>query len=315
MRSRWIKKGRVLQPGFRWRGTLLLRPYAVSLLACLTLRITPAFLLPSCVPYPAGETASDEIPPFEVLAPEYSTSITLEAGEWAASIRKLDILIYSLEGTGDLEQHLVFDGFRENVEILSGSGSRKVVVVANSPCSLEGKAVDRFSAAGQLSFAFSDENPDFPALTGSAGFSAGNQVYLALKPFLCTITIDSVSNAMDGYILAERPSVHLESLNPSVLALQEDSFRPSEIIETGATVPLPCDIGFYTQHPGTVLHCYPDDSPDSLLGSRRPVLVFECDIEGEHYRAEETLPPMGRSASVKTEIRIGTDRHISISYF
>lgn len=230
-------------------------------------------------------------------------------------VRTLDILIYQDGGTGMLEKRVHVDGMPRSLGVEETEGGKIAVIFANLPAGINEKYLERFDSLTEMDLMFKDEDPTFPVMTGYAGYMAGDVSRVELRPFICKVVISSVSNAMDGYVLAESPYVRLSDLNPSVHPLQESGFIPSEVIEDGVRTDLPYDIGFYTQEPGTTLYCYPDSSDPDMLGSRHTALTFGCTINGTKRSCTCPLPEMGRNSTVRASVMIDVGGNVSITYF
>lgn len=249
-------------------------------------------------------------------ADSIDVNITLKAEHhypFDITIRKTDLFIYDSEGTREMISHCHFECGPEQiprtVRLVGGNGSRIFVAICNFPFEFNLKALKQFDSMLLLSLTFQDENPTAPVLSGyteynpcSSGDSPGAVIHLS--PMMCTVTLDSASNALDGYELLENPRVYLSGCNPEAELLREKDFRPKEELEEDYPVRLPFDIGFYTQNPGTRLFCYPNDTPEDILGVLRTRIVFECGIEGKSCSFTETLPPFGRGSIISAGITV-----------
>lgn len=229
------------------------------------------------------------------------------------SIRRTDIFIYDSEGTREMKSHHHFDCGPEQIpqtfRLAGGNGSRIFVAICNFPFEFNLKALKQFDSMLLLSLMFQDEDPSEPVMSGyvecnpgSIGDSPG--IVIHLSPIMCTVILDSVSNALDGYELLEKPRVFLSGRNPEAELLKEKDFRPKEELEEDNPAKLPYDIGFYTQNPGIHLFCYPNDTPEDILGVSRSRIVFECGIEGKSCSFTETLPPFGRGSIISAGITV-----------
>ena len=289
------RRPRCLSDLFQCRGAL---PGAGSfLLFCLFL---PPALLGSCRKEALPEPGSrpDDPPP---AVDSVRTLIRFQSGD--APVRRLDLFIYGNGGTRPLERHLQLDAIPDTLSLLTPPGEKILVGIANSPHRFNLNALARFDAMEHLSFSFSDDDPAFPVLGGSGG-TADHAGEIRLRPLLCRVVLASVANTMDGYELLESPRVRLCDLPDAAEILREKDFRPAELIDAGAWTALPCDIGFFPQEPGTVLWCYPNDTPENVLGTPRPVLEFACEIQGRSCSFEVPLPPLPRGSSIQVELTI-----------
>lgn len=242
-------------------------------------------------------------------------------------IEKLDIFIYDSEGTRPLLSHQTLtdglaiqgsphptDGTAPRIPLQghleltfprtssSSADGAIVVIIANCPKALNDQALARFDSMTLLEFALADDRPEAPLLTGMVNISADYQI--ELTPLLSRVIISAVTNGLSGYELLEDPQALLHDLTPSAKILQHEEFRPVEVIESSVPQSLPCDIGFYTQHPDLSLFCYPNDTPETTLGSPRTSLEFTCRIKGLECSFPITLPPITRNSITRVEITI-----------
>ena len=86
--------------------------------------------------------------------------------------------------------------------------------------------------------------------------------------------------------------------------MQTTGFRADEPAE-GKAVRLPCDIGLYTQYPGTKLWCYPLDLPDSQ-SAQLMVEYGKRSPDGEYalYRTAFDLGPIFRASEVVKNLNL-----------
>ncbi|MCQ2182578.1 MAG: hypothetical protein MJY89_04140 [Bacteroidales bacterium] len=231
----------------------------------------------------------------------------IESGEL---VETLDVFVYGGDGMRELEYHQrVGDGCMDVVSggeclfVESGSdGPRTAVVVANCPRPFNLKALAKMDSMELLEYEFADEDMSKPLLSGTLTFEPGVDGIVPLRPLLCEVVVSSVSNGLDDYELLEEPSVRLCDMTPSARILQLQEFRPNEVISYGALSKLPNDVGFYTQKPDISLWCYPNDTPENVLGCPRTSMEFNCRILGEECVFPIALPPLGRGSRTNVEI-------------
>lgn len=305
----------VTKPGSRQRSSLyylfcgLLRrrctllgaePFlALNCLPVLSLLLLPA-LLGSCRrdALPDADPADGQDPPV-VVVDSILTQIRVQAD--GRPVGRLDLFIYEADGLRALEKQYAFDGLQEELNIPTLPGEKLVVGIANSPKRFNSKALERYDAMEQLSFNFADDDPAQPIL-GGFGLTRKESCEVLLEPLLCGIRLARVSNTMDGYELLENPRVRLRDLPNAAEILRQQEFRPAELIDAGAWTPLPYDVGFFSQDPGITLWCYPNDTPEDVLGVPRPYLEFECSIRGTTCSFDVPLPPLSRGCSKEVDI-------------
>lgn len=296
MRNGQIPGGRqhtCLSDQFQRSG--ILRNARSILFFCFILSLPAS--LGSCkkIPAPADDPAP-EVPP---VADSVSLSLRLDAG--GRTVRRLDLFCYSGAGTEVLLLHRRCDGLPDTLSLKVPEEAGTVVCVANSPHAFNLNALGRLDAMKQLRFNYLDDNPTEPVLGGMAEIREG-ACSLSLAPLLCCITLVSVANTMDGYELLEEPRVRLRDIPDSAEILREADFRPSELIDAGPWTALPYDVGYFPQKSGIKLWCYPNDTPENVLGTPRPCLEFECQILGKTCTFEVPLPPLPRGCSKEVEL-------------
>ena len=287
---------------FRRRSTL--RGAGSFLAYCFTvifLVLLPA-LLGSCrmASLPDPDPAEGQDPPEEAID---SVFMQIRVQADGHPVQRLDLFIYGDDGLRELEKQLVFDEMKDVLNIPVLPGDKRVVGIANSPRRFNRKALERYDAMEQLSFNYADDDPEQPIL-GAICQTHGESGEIHLKPLLCGIVLKKVSNTMDGYELLESPRVRLRDLPNAAEILRQQEFRPAELIDAGAWTPLPYDVGYFSQEPGITLWCYPNDTPEDVLGVPRPYLEFECTIRGVSCTFEVPLPPLPRACTKEVSLTI-----------
>ena len=294
------------QPGSRQRTCLsdlfqrlgILQSAGPILFFCylLLLPVIPG----SCSKLPPA--VEDEPEPADVPAVDsVSTRLSLSA---CGPVKRLDLFIYDTGGTQPLELHRRLDSLPANLTLMTTAGEKRAVCIANSPRDFNLAALGRFDAMQQLAYSFADDNPQRPVM-GAWCETASNSGTLSLKPLLCRVVLARVANTMDGYELLESPRVRLCDIPDTAEILREQEFRPSELINTGTWTELGRDIGYFPQEPRISLWCYPNDTPENILGTPRPTLELECRIQGETCSFEVPLPPLERGSTHEVSITIG----------
>lgn len=257
-------------------------------------------LLGSCQREPVPDLPDEDPEPAPVIDSVLTHVGILADGQ---PVRKLDLFIYDAEGLRQLERHIERDDCPDTLDIPTLPGDKLVVGIANSPRRFNQKALERYDAMELLRFDFADDDPACPIL-GASACTDGQSAEITLRPLLCRITLAKISNTMDGYELLEDPRIRLRDLPASAEVLREEEFRPAELIDAGEWTRLPCDVGFFSQEPGISLWCYPNDTPETVLGVPRPALEFECSIRGVSCRFEVPLPPLPRGCSKEVELTV-----------
>lgn len=260
----------------------------------------------SCTGVSTDASSGDNNETVQVKADSIDVRIVLDTA-YDKPINKTDIFVYNAEGTREMESHICYDSLPEYLTLtLPETGRDRILVaICNFPFNFNQNALKQFDSMSLLCLRFQDDNPSAPVLSGCADLDPDTRdISVNLSPLMCTVSFDAVSNALDDYELLENPRISLSGLNPEAEVLREKDFRPKEGLEYDIPVKLQYDIGFYTKNPGTVLYCYPNDTPEDILGVSRTKIVFECEINGESCRFSSVLPPFGRGSSISTEITV-----------
>ena len=269
---------------------------AGSVLSSCCVVLTLSALPVSCKKEPAPEPVVEEPAPVQVDS--VRTTLRLRA---QGAPERLDLFIYDAQGTQALERHLQLDSVPEELQVTTTEGEKILVGIADSPRRFNLAALGRFDAMQKLAFSFRDDSPE-QSVQGGWCTTEGQAGKLELQPLLCRIVLASVCNTMDGYVLLEDPRIRLRDLPAAAEILREQEFRPAELLDAGAWTSLPCDVGYFPQEPGIPLWCYPNDTPEEILGVPRPSLDFECRIDGELYTFEVPMPPLPRGCTKEVEL-------------
>ena len=271
------------------------------LLAAVLAACTAAFL-PSCeridiIGGTENESGSGDIP---------DSILTVVCLDDHPAIRTADIFIYRDEGLRRLEAHRRIKAPGDPAAFQLEGGDKIVVGIANCPDSLSIGALDAYDTMEMLRFYYRDDGATGGLMSGTASCTSGDTVTLRFSTPMCRIALESVGHAFSNYRRLEDPVVFLSDVNPYVEALRWDSFTPTETLNDTSGLKgmmwerLPCDIGTYTQFPGTELYCYPNESsvtPTRLTVEGTPSGAPRC-------RFTTTLPPLsyGDRLSVSLEI-------------
>lgn len=247
----------------------------------------------------------DPVPEPPVLEPVQDSVCFLVAVDSAAfPVRSLDVLVYSSEGTQDLEAHRRLEGHsvEQDIKINLLKGEKKLVAVANSSRPLNLASLSRYDGAKALSFEFNEDDKSFPLMSAEADFK-NNKAELKFHALRGYVMLSSISNGLDDYELLEEPRVRLRFINNSAKILQFKDFYPTEMLDYGPWTDLPYDIGLYPQEPGTVLYCFPN-STAAAYSTSSTQFEFECKVLGEVCSYLITLPAIERSDTVRVELSV-----------
>ena len=303
MGNLWNQSGR--QPIFLRRhsprGPL---PHHLLLFSLLTL--LPACLVSSCDGRPdVIVDVTDDGP-----AARDSSAFTIllrtndNSADTVRTVRRLDVFIYEADGLRELLGSRSYSYPSDSLRIYGPGKERIVVAIANSPREFNIQALGRHDSIELLSYAFDEDDPDSPLMSGQANVGADGTAILTLTPLMSRVKLGEIANTMKGYIRLEDPSIHLENMNASGEIMRSWGFHPSEMLENPPVVQLPYDIGIFPQAPGSELFCYPNDSQEGDIGTALTVLVLECGIDGQQCRFEIALGAIKRNTTTFVDISV-----------
>lgn len=217
---------------------------------------------------------------------------------------RTDLFVYS--PNGQKECHMSFSGESDIHTLDLTPGEKQIVAIVNSPYTFTEPATAKIESLEQIRFKFKDDSPEHPAMSGSAGCIVGEDTYIIIDvtPLLCSIELTEVNNNLTSYRLLENPRIRLTGINPEAEIMRASGFRPSGSGCDGEPAALPCDVGFYSQYPGTTLYCYPDETPENMIGTDRTELIFECEIQDTTRRFTVPLPPLPRGSVCPVSITV-----------
>ncbi len=300
------KSRQIFPDRFQINGSLPDRRSISSIVYSL-LVLLPALLVSSCDKPTAAQTGPDA--PEQERKDSAVTRIAFKSVE--ERVGRLDVFIFETDGVQKLEKHIELDSLPQSLEVYISEGDKRIAAIANSPKRFKESALARYSAVSQISYSFAEDSAEIPIMSGGAESSA-QEAKIELKPMLCEIVLGSIANTMDDYELLEEPRIRLRGLNASAKFFTTEEYLPSETVDKGVWVSLPYDVGYYPQEPGTVLYCYPNETPESIIGQDRTSLELECGIKGKRYSFTVDLPPLGRAS--RTVVEITVDAPGSFSY-
>ncbi|MBR1870128.1 MAG: hypothetical protein IJ799_08725 [Bacteroidales bacterium] len=256
-------------------------------------------VLPGCVPARPERAAPEvEVPPAPV---ERKGSVIFLSYPVDYRVDSIDLFLFSDSGTQPLELHRR-TCLKDTFCFSSAPGDKEAVLIANCPYAFNLAAVPNLDALEQLRFSFSEDNPQAPLMSAVLNFEAGGTAKAVLQPLMCRVVIESVSNMMSGYRRLEDPSAFLSGMNPEAELLRSGGFAAIMPQTDTVRAALPCDIGIFTQYPGTELFCYPNDPGDASPASPPTLLHLEGACGGDFRRLSFALPPLHRGCTVRAAI-------------
>lgn len=267
----------------------------------LAMVLQPVFLFSSCTK-PEQEGKGEQT---ETISHELAVICPYDWVELGPG----DLFIYSKGGTGKLLSYTHYDSIGETLtfELEEDCGACTGVLITNCPFRFNLNALDRLDSMQKLSYRLKDEDPKRPLCSGCFDLSGDPLERVDLQPLMCRVILESISNGLDRYRLLESPAIWLNGASSSARVLQTEDFRPENNEEEAEKEYLEYDIGFYTQHPGTALYCYPNDTPENILGVEKPELIFECTIDKVTRNYSVPLPPLKRGSTTRVNLVIDSE--------
>ena len=220
-------------------------------------------------------------------------------GEW----KRADILVYS-ETDRTLQTSVGITEGCDSAVFALWPGEYTVAVICNSPWELETAALGIYDSLEALSYSLEDEDPQNRLASATGLVTAGGRALLKPRLLSCEVVLEDVNNNMSGYARLEDPRVWLEDVNDEAQILRETGFRQKETGRRTEAVPLPCDVGMFTQYPGTRILCFPNDAAEGTATIPRTTFVLECEIGGETVQMRGKLPSMGRGGGARVSVSV-----------
>lgn len=272
----------------------------------LALTLVPAFL--TCT----GTEQPDSAGGREIIVKELPESRLESILSIKGFTETADIFIYR-DSDGTLEWHgrIRASGNgkagSDSINVYLWPGDYTAVAITDSPMEPNCSALNSYDSIELLSYDIREDSRSFPVKSCITQFRAGTNPVLDPAPLRSEVRLQDVTNGLQGYVLLESPRIFLENANCRAEVLRSEGFRPQETgLSTGPAY-LPHDIGLYTQHPGTVLYCYPNDSESVSQTTPRTVFVFECEMAGNTVRFTFTLPPLHRGEIINVSLSIDSE--------
>lgn len=219
----------------------------------------------------------------------------------ASPVNHLDVFIYSDAPAPELESHTRLQKPGGVVQIECSSGPKLVAAVANAPGEFNIEALRHFDTLENIVITHDAIAADtLVVMTAQTTVEAGGECEMTLEPLPCRILIRSVQN--DSGARLENPRAYLLNTNASAEIFRTSGFRPVEQIDTTVAVPLPCDVGIFTQYPGTELYCLPHDLPSATAPEVKLVLEYEADGITECWMCP--CGPLKRNSTLSFDITV-----------
>lgn len=246
----------------------------------------------------AGSIGKENIPEQDKQADSVRVTVVLEAGE---KITHTDLFLFEAGGLQRLITHTRTDYTSAN--ILTKPIESTLVAIANCPFTFIPEEIPTYTTLEATRFRYADDNPECPLMTGTCSLSAGTQdTVIRIRPILASIVLAEVNNHSD--LLIVNPRLAASGLNPEVEILRQSAFHPKEPGTDTIRASLPCDIGLYASHPGTTIHCYPNDTPDGGPGSPETSVWFECEMRDTTRLFPIPITGIPRAACIRIYLTI-----------
>ncbi len=206
----------------------------------------------------------------------------------------MDIFAYEDDSAGNLDSYQHLDSAGERIEIVSRSGRKRFVVVANAKVSqFAYNEIINYEGLESVYSRLSDESPESPVMSGETrGIAGRNEADMTLRPLMAQVRVNRFSVDFIGKPYSnlefEHPKAYLVNVN-GMCPVLGGAANPIEVLNhgrlddssvSGMSRPdmLVCD-----DVTGHQLYCYPCDGSEESLGSCTTRLVIEGEIGGVTY--------------------------------
>lgn len=199
-----------------------------------------------------------------------------------------------------------------------------VAAVLNCPFRFKDDALQLFTALESIRFKSSYDNPLKPIMSAISEIHPTKEkghikLHLHLTRLWSRIVITEIHN--DSGVRLEDPVLYLSACNSEAELFRTQGFRASIQSEDSIRVPLPHDIGKYSQYPNIQLWAYPNDSEAELPGCERTILNMEFLMhldkeEGTHIHSTSCkLPALRRNSSISCTINIDKEGEMQCGFY
>ncbi len=231
----------------------------------------------------------------------------------------LDVLIYDDDSLRQLDtwQHFEPDDFDVDYILLSGSGAKIFVFIANyAPLpSVSISQIGSFDALSTFEIRLADDSSQRPVMTSVIRAESGSDLNtVTLEPLLSEVMLGTISYDFSGkeYENESLKNVcaYLINVSASTQILRDSLFTPSEVLNYGGLIasdmasisspdmlyrdipPFPADSSYEA---GVKFCCYPNDLPEESMGQPFTRLVVQGDIAGQtcYYPIDVNRPGFG----------------------
>lgn len=245
-------------------------------------------------------------------------------------IRSLQTFSFEDSGSMALDSYSLDtepDGSR--IEMLSGKGIRRVVIIANAFEGIDASKISCYEDLKQMEYIFADEDPEHPLLCGECRVKAGDGGINAIRlsPLLAVLDVNGISSEPDLHDV----SIYLINASNRCALFPEGAVHPSEFINAGSLkesdmqkMAHPRMVHRYlgegsrtngiTHYAGACLYCYPNNAEEESAGSHFTKVVIEGLLDGRKVQYEIPVNQSGYGYSDADKgICVGTRYSIDVT--
>ena len=242
----------------------------------------------------------------------YVTKVTIPRSDTGVRINGYDVLVYNADRHGRLDSYMHFEASGGGLKVSSGSGRKKIAVVANAPEGvLQWEKILTLSMLSRQCCPLESESMSSPVLVGTAEAEAGGNCTIEMNPLTAKICLKELSCDFRGtsYTLEELTDVRVYLTNVNAECsitgnmdagnrfinngrMEESDIRkfdrPGIILrEVDGNIgmdPVPLDIE---------LLCYPNGTAAESFGKPFTRIVIEGKIKGKTWYWPINVNPLG----------------------
>lgn len=240
------------------------------------------------------------------------TKVAVPCSGAEIGINGYDVLVYNADRHGRLDSYMHFEASGGGLKVSSGSGRKKIVVVANAP---EGVLQwEKILTLGMLSrqcCSLESESANSPVLVGTVEADAGGNCTVQMNPLTAKICLKELSCDFRGtsYPLEELTDVKVYLTNVNAeCSITGDSDAGNRFINNGRMEE--SDIRKFVR-PGIILRevegnvgmdpvpldiellCYPNGTAAESFGKPFTRIVIEGKIKGKTWYWPININPLG----------------------
>ncbi len=208
---------------------------------------------------------------------------------------RLDAFIYEYDSLMRLDAYNIFQKIQGNISLDSRSGSKRVVLLGNSPIKdYYWHQIQSYSALTSLYHDIENEDIERPFMNSILNISTGGikKINVRLRPFLSKIVLRSIRCDFSGKPYEdsqlENVKIYLTNICARVNFTQEEFSYPVRFVNQGRlndwtksyTIQTISKNHFY---PNVELFCFPNTCAQDGMGTPFTRLVIEGSLNGKTY--------------------------------